>query len=420
MVFAGLDDVPWATFEHAYGSAEDVPGLIRDLVSEDADRANAALDALYGNIWHQGTVYPASAPAVPYLIEALDHVSPDIQAALLTLLGDMSEGHGYYDVHRHYKWADEAMKASFVKDPDQQLREEKAVVRRTTLAVFEVADKAYHLLSCSNPAVQMAAAEVLTRLARCDQRDAAPDDRAEAYLGVRPEGTEQGAFADWWIGWVVDALDQGRSEIAPAVLLQILARLNCRSHPALQLDRAADAAPLERYVIVVFQAEQVLAEQPRLPLEFGALTKQMMAERDTLQADMKAVDWPWPLGATETLMSLVLSLPDDCIDDMAPLCIPLLTDPTLMFRYDLILSLILGGMRPNIPTDPCTLGPGRRQLALAFVEKPRNPGNFWFWARTNGNAAAACKRFGVPHSRAEWRQWLGESGILVRLFGRDV
>jgi hypothetical protein len=35
---AGLDEVLWAGLTHAYGSAEDVPGMLRRLVSADAER----------------------------------------------------------------------------------------------------------------------------------------------------------------------------------------------------------------------------------------------------------------------------------------------------------------------------------------------------------------------------------------------
>ena len=72
----GVDDIPWAGLEHAYGSADDVPGLLRALLSGDADDADGedgedgedgALDGLFGSLCHQGSVYPASVYAVPFL-----------------------------------------------------------------------------------------------------------------------------------------------------------------------------------------------------------------------------------------------------------------------------------------------------------------------------------------------------------------
>jgi hypothetical protein len=67
-LLAGLDDVAWDLLEHAYGPATDVPEVLRALVSGDDELADEAMYELYGNIWHQGSVYPATIPAVPYLV----------------------------------------------------------------------------------------------------------------------------------------------------------------------------------------------------------------------------------------------------------------------------------------------------------------------------------------------------------------
>lgn len=65
-IFVDLDAQPWAEWEHAYGSADDVPDQLRALASDDAEEAEEALYELYGNIVHQGSVYEATAHAVPY------------------------------------------------------------------------------------------------------------------------------------------------------------------------------------------------------------------------------------------------------------------------------------------------------------------------------------------------------------------
>lgn len=58
-----------------------------------------ALDALFGNIWHQGTVYPATAPAVPFLLEVLASKKANLPG-LLTLLTSIAGGASYLDVHQ--------------------------------------------------------------------------------------------------------------------------------------------------------------------------------------------------------------------------------------------------------------------------------------------------------------------------------
>lgn len=74
-VLETLDDIDWGRLRHAYGGAADVPDRIRALRSTDPQVREKTLHALYGNIFHQGTRYQASAYAVPFLLELL--AAPD-------------------------------------------------------------------------------------------------------------------------------------------------------------------------------------------------------------------------------------------------------------------------------------------------------------------------------------------------------
>lgn len=88
-----IDDIDWRRLSHAYGSAADVPDQIRALRSPDRQVREAALDRLYGNIFHQGSRYEASAYAVPFLLELLaDPATPD-RDALLHLLTSLAIGY---------------------------------------------------------------------------------------------------------------------------------------------------------------------------------------------------------------------------------------------------------------------------------------------------------------------------------------
>ncbi|WP_432016543.1 hypothetical protein [Streptomyces hydrogenans] len=66
-LLAGLDDVNWAGLDHAYGSAEDVPGHIRALCGSDDEARKQAGMSLSNSIFHQGSRYSASPVAVPFL-----------------------------------------------------------------------------------------------------------------------------------------------------------------------------------------------------------------------------------------------------------------------------------------------------------------------------------------------------------------
>ena len=81
-----LHNIDWSSLTHAYGAATDVPGLLRALAADDHQARKDAYWELYGNIFHQGTRYPATAPAVPFLLELLaDPHTPDRHELLLLL-----------------------------------------------------------------------------------------------------------------------------------------------------------------------------------------------------------------------------------------------------------------------------------------------------------------------------------------------
>jgi hypothetical protein len=100
-VLEGLEQVEWDHLEHAYGSSGDVPGLLRDLTSRRRRRRERALFELFGNIHHQGTVYSATAPAVPFLAELVrcDETDDRVRVELAWLLGAIAAGTSYLDVH---------------------------------------------------------------------------------------------------------------------------------------------------------------------------------------------------------------------------------------------------------------------------------------------------------------------------------
>jgi hypothetical protein len=73
---AGIDEIDWSSVHHAYGSATDVPDLLRALASSNKAVRDHASEILMGNIWHQGSVYSASVEAIPFLARLID--APDI------------------------------------------------------------------------------------------------------------------------------------------------------------------------------------------------------------------------------------------------------------------------------------------------------------------------------------------------------
>jgi hypothetical protein len=100
----GLDKIDWSKLAHAYGEATDVPDVLRALASGDEEERLEAQGELYGNLWHQGTVYEASAYAVPFFIELLESPNVRDKAFILSYLESLSGGSSYLEAH--HDWDD--------------------------------------------------------------------------------------------------------------------------------------------------------------------------------------------------------------------------------------------------------------------------------------------------------------------------
>lgn len=93
----GLDQVDWSALTQAYGTAGDVPRHLTGLTATDAGEREAALEALYGTLWHQGTLYPATAAAVPFLLRLVDADSTRDRPLLLLFLADLGRAATFGD-----------------------------------------------------------------------------------------------------------------------------------------------------------------------------------------------------------------------------------------------------------------------------------------------------------------------------------
>jgi hypothetical protein len=128
LLLEGLDTVNWVTLRHAYGNADDVPDLLRALASSDEMRRVEAINALFGNVWHQGTVYPATAAAVPFLYELLNGVDIKGKSDIAGLLASIAAGKGYLEVHAVGKFAEKwrSILAKEGKSLDEEVAREEA------------------------------------------------------------------------------------------------------------------------------------------------------------------------------------------------------------------------------------------------------------------------------------------------------
>jgi hypothetical protein len=104
-----LDSNRWSDLEHAYGTASDVPAMLRRISTGDGD----AVNELFGSVCHQGSIYSASYAVVAHLIIAAKAVTdPNLRAEILILVGsirasrdDRSKVQPAPDIQRSYREA---------------------------------------------------------------------------------------------------------------------------------------------------------------------------------------------------------------------------------------------------------------------------------------------------------------------------
>lgn len=150
----GLDSVEWDKLGHAYGFAKDVPDLLKGLRSRDATVRQKSLYELYGNVWHQGTVYEATAPVVPFLIRLAAASDTPERPMLLVFLSELFNGSSYVEVHGKGKSQTE-------EEFQERLARERQWVKDTRDAVVKDANLLVTLLDDSSTGVQIAAAYLL-------------------------------------------------------------------------------------------------------------------------------------------------------------------------------------------------------------------------------------------------------------------
>ncbi|MGO4205284.1 hypothetical protein AB4Z09_26810 [Rhodococcus sp. TAF43] len=88
----------WARLFHAYGVAMDTPAHLEALAGADETAFSTAMEHLYSAVLHQGTIYPATAPAVAAVAQAVSFWSGDADrktaSARLPALADFLDAAG--------------------------------------------------------------------------------------------------------------------------------------------------------------------------------------------------------------------------------------------------------------------------------------------------------------------------------------
>lgn len=110
-----LDQVDWKGLHHCRGYAENIPELLQSFANGEPH----AKDELWDCLWHQGSIYPATLAAIPYIIGMIEIGILD--ACLFQMLALTADGQGYFgdadDIPSHFV----PNSSRFVLSPDEEI-----------------------------------------------------------------------------------------------------------------------------------------------------------------------------------------------------------------------------------------------------------------------------------------------------------
>lgn len=115
-----LAEVPWAQLHDAYGPADDVPAQLLAVAVAPADVRALAWFELWGDVHHQGTVYEATVPAVPFLVEVARSPEHPDRVEALFFLREIARGDGSHAevVRRAVRREAEPIVAGWRREPE--------------------------------------------------------------------------------------------------------------------------------------------------------------------------------------------------------------------------------------------------------------------------------------------------------------
>ncbi|MEU9860994.1 PBS lyase [Streptomyces sp. NPDC047971] len=321
-MLTGIEEVDWASLGHAYGPADDVPGLLRGLASADPAERETALDAMYGAVHHQGDVYDSTLACIPFLLELV--ADPKVQdrggiVELLTSIGGIDlSGDDELDQ----------------LDPDDEEFIPAANYAMAAAAVAAGADVFLGLVGDPDPEVRLAApcalaslhpdpAHVLSLLrerltVECDTEVRLALVEAVGRIARRHESLR--AETVEWLGWL------SRAAQAPGLRLAALAQL-ARCAPGEVPDDVVERVTCLLDEVRTASVEPVRPDSPRpsTPTLIGQV-------RELFEDRAAGRPTPW----TDELMRTLHTALDDRVDDRIALVLSQLRSPDRSQRADAI------------------------------------------------------------------------------------
>ena len=146
--------IDWSALGDAYGTAASVPDDLRALQSTKRSLATVAMDSLWGRLCHQGSVFPASAAAVPDLAAIASSRKAHLRAEVLELLAGIAVGD-------HTNYLDGALSPARQRGRTARTTATRSVEETCYRSVARHVPRLRALLADSDPRVRGAAAFAL-------------------------------------------------------------------------------------------------------------------------------------------------------------------------------------------------------------------------------------------------------------------
>ncbi|WP_448321681.1 HEAT repeat domain-containing protein [Streptomyces sp. CO7] len=400
----GLDAVDWSQLEHAYGPAEDVPAQLRDLCSEDADVRGKAMHALYGNIFHQGSRYQATAAAVPFIARMAAEVSLPDRHEFLTMLAALAIGYDESHLPAGLDvtgWRREL--AEFrARGPEEMRAEYDAWVeaaadegdRRVREMRRDMFDHEQHLAAAeAELAAYDAVRGQLPTLFPLLADDDADVRAATAYLVAWfPEAAPQA------LPRLLDVLD---AEPEPATLATALVAAGLLGDPSL-VDRltsflTADE-PLVRWAAAIALA-RLIATGAECTESAGVLTELAAAQADPPEPEVPFHEGDLRAYAASSLTLLADRYPDEALDAVTD-GLAATSGPDTFPVAEAALRLAFGEPAPHGLPPFGELTPPQQRLIRTLASLGSDT---WRWA----NFCSIVRAWRLPQQREEMRAYAG-------------
>ncbi|HSH05534.1 MAG TPA: hypothetical protein VLL52_23665 [Anaerolineae bacterium] len=369
-----IDTIPWHELDHAYGPATDVPAQINDLRSDDADIRKQALWHLFGNIFHQGSRYPASPYAVPYLAQLL--IDPDVNDKhhILTLLVNLALG--YDEAYLPHGYPIDRYLDYFETNPPPNIDTWSLAEWQTYQAVRQQLSTFIYSLSDDDPTVRRLAIYALAWF---------------------PQNVQQ----SW--SHLHTTLTYDPQPVNQATALLTIAIL-ANSDPQAPLDDLHDYLD-HQYPLLQTSAALGLAIHHHYTTQILDLLLHALTHADLLQPQSEQIPF-YDGNFTGLITTTLAQAPNEHHHLIIPhICQALhhVTGYDSLAVTRALLDLIIDRQAPPLTETPSSQLTPHQRLALNTIV---NHGGWFIGEHIFGNYSSLLRRYGLPNNQADLRAYL--------------